>query len=185
MTEAASNAPFGLLWGARQADVRSRFSSIKPTMSAQHALVYRLASVAEMIWAQGAFCPSVLTCDPERIGDELVFDFADDQLTAVVAQFGYGFQRIGQDPDTLSEHAMSSFARAEMHKLISVLATRYGLPVVLSENPNRSAVLHVQGTALFIGEAGSVIQLVFGHDGGTCLAGELRYRAPCPDRQGF
>lgn len=179
------NAPFGLTWGAGRAAVRSRFSTLRPIADAEHALVYYLSSITDLIWAQGAFCPNVLTRDPDRPEDEVVFDFKNDRLGSVFVRFGYGFQHIGQDPDTLSEQAMSSFARAEFHDLVGELSARYGPPRSLSETQNRSKSLHVQGVALFATEDAGVVQLHFGHDGGGSLVGELKYRAQCEDRRGF
>lgn len=165
--------------------MQNRFSGLTPALDAQHALAYPLATIAERIWAQGAFCPTVLLAGAERLGDEVTFDFANDRLHAILIRFGYAFDEIGQDPDTLSEQAMSAHASAEFHKLVLELSTRYGAPAYLSERPGRAGVLHAHGTAFFGPSDGTVAQLVFGHDGGSSLVGEIRSRAYAPERVGF
>lgn len=127
----------------------------------------------------------MLLAGPERIGDEVMFDFANDCLQAVLVRFGYAFDAIGQDPDTLSEQAMSAHASAELHKLLIDFTTKYGAPTYFSEKQNRAGTIHAQGTALFGPIDGSMVQLIFGHDGGSSLLGEIRYRACTPKAAGF
>lgn len=179
------NAPLGLDWGTSRSSVRNRFAGIAPAADAEHALCYPTSSVAERIWAQGGFCPAALLAGTERTGDEVVFDFNNDQLQAIVLRFGYTFDTIGQDPDTLSEQAMSTHASAQFHKLVLEFSTRYGAPSYLSERPGRAGVLHAHGTALFGRAENTIAQLVFGHDGGSSLLGEIRYRPYAPERVGF
>lgn len=184
-TTPRSGAPFGLSWGASCADVRSRFLDIRPVSLTGQALAFRLEPVVEKLRAGGGFCPDALISGSDRADDEVVFAFSDDRLQMVRLCFGYGFGEIGQDPDSLSEQAMSAFARAEMHKVVFEFASRYGPPALLSEIPNRHGRMHVQGTAMFTMDDAGQIQLLFGHDGGSFLVGEVRYRMPVTDRSGL
>ena len=175
---------FGLVWGASRSEVRSRFQDTRPVADEERALVYRLASLVCTVSTAGGLFPSAMLSGSDRPGDEAVFGFSRDRLVSVQLGFSYGFGEIGQDPDALSEQAMSAFARAEMHRAVFEFASRYGPPALLSEVPNRRGRLHVQGTALFGTEVGPV-QLVFGHDGGSFLAGEVRYCMAVTDGAGL
>ena len=180
-----ASAPFGLEWNLPRKDVRERFSGLNVAADVEHALSYSLVELAERIWAQGGFCPAPLMSEPERNGDDVTFEFADDRLNAVYLRFGYSFGRIGQDPDTLSEQAMSAQARAEFHKLVFDLSVKYGAPAFLQETQGRAGVIHVQGTALFDSARNGLMQLMFGHDGGSALMGEMRYHARRSELSGF
>lgn len=183
--QAPAKAPFGLNWDDNRRTVRERFGGLSPAAEAEHALSYPLIELAERIWAEGGFCPGPFVCAPERNGDEVTFQFSDDRLNAVFMRFGYAFGHIGQDPDTLSELAMSNLARAELHKLIFEMSVKYGAPKFLHETQGRSGPIHVQGTALFDPEGHGLIQLLFGHDGGAALMGEIWYHARCTQLAGF
>ena len=184
-SETQYTAPFGLEWDLPLRTVSERFSGLKPAAEAEHALTFSLIELAERIWSQGGFCPGALMSTPERMGDEVTFQFADDRLIAVFLRFGYGFGRIGQDPDTLSEQAMSALARAEFHKLVFELAVKYGVPDLLSSESSRSGAIHVQGVAMYSLADTGLLQLIFGHDGGSSLVGEIRYHARRPQAVGF
>lgn len=180
----SSSAPFGLAWGARRSDVRGRFPGLRTAAEAEHALVYPLASVAELIWAQGGFCPAAFLSAPERLGDEIVLNFANEGLQSVFLRFGYSFESIGQDTDTLSDQAMSAHAKSELQQMILELAVRYGAPSLFTDTPMRDGTLHVHGCALFALDDGGAIQIKFGHDG-AALAGTVRYQAPAVAKAGF
>jgi hypothetical protein len=188
MTEtgkASQAAPFGLEWDQTLRSVRERFSGLTPVAEAEHAISYPLIELAERIWSQGGFCPGALMSTPERNGDEVTFAFVNDRLNSVFLRFGYGFGHIGQDPDTLSDQAMSARARAEFHKLVFELAVKYGPPAVMSDEHSRSGAIHVQGMALFDSPDAGLLQLTFGHDGGSALIGEIWYHARRPHVSGF
>lgn len=177
--------PFSLAWFATRESVKNRFSGLPPGREIENVIGYPLGSIAERIWMQGGFCPAVLLAGPERIDDEVIFDFQNDKLSAVCIRFGYAFDVLGHDPDTLSEQAMSSYASAEFHKLVLEFAVRYGAPSHLSERVNRVKGLHGQGMALFGPKDGSIVQIIFGHDAGAALVGEIRYKAFLPQSTGF
>lgn len=179
------SAPFGLNWGLSRKSVRERFSGLTPGADAEHALAFPLSTVAERIWSHGGFCPGVFLSAPERIGDEVTFEFSRDQLNSIFVRFGYGFGQIGQDPDTLSEQAMTIYARAEFHKLVYELSVKYGSPDYISEHHGRSGAIHVQGIALFGSDRHGQMQLMFGHDGGSSLMGEISHHARRSEAIGF
>lgn len=182
---AGPGAPFGLSWGASAADVMRRLPGVRPKAETGTALTFHTDSVLEIVQASGGFLPSVLLTGSEHGEDEVTFSFSDDRLQSVTVCFGYGFAEIGQDPDALSDQAMSAFARAELHRSVFDFAARYGAPALLSELPNRHGRMHVQGTALFVAADSGQIQLLFGHDGGSNLVGEVRYREPVADPSGL
>ncbi len=184
-SETPASAPFGLSWGLSRKSVREHLSGLTPGADAEHALTFPLNTIAERVWSQGGFCPGVFLSSPERNGDEVTFEFAGDRLHAVFLRFGYGFGQIGQDPDTLSEQAMTTYARTEFHKLLYELSVKYGAPAYLSEHPGRSGPIHVQGIAMFGSDKHGQMQLVFGHDGGSSLMGEIWHHARKPDAAGF
>lgn len=184
-TDTLGSAPFGLTWGLSRKSVRERFSGLTPGADAEHALTFPLNTLAERIWSQGGFCPGVFLSSPERNGDEVTFEFARDRLHAVFLRFGYGFGQIGQDPDTLSEQAMTIYARAEFHKLIYELSVKYGSPDYVSEQQARAGAIHVQGIALFGSENHGQMQLMFGHDGGSALMGEIWHHSRKANTAGF
>ena len=178
-------APFGLSWGVSRADVARRFSGINPKAEAGTILTFHTDSILEIVQASGGLFPSALVSGTGRGEDEVIFVFSGDRLQSVTVCFSYGFAEIGQDPDALSDQAMSAFARAELHRSGFDFASRYGAPALLSEVPNRHGRMHVQGTALFTAADSGQIQLLFGHDGGSNLVGEVRYREPAADRSGL
>ena len=185
-----SNAPFGLSWGMPHTSVEARFvglaaSAGKTDQGACASLIYNLSAVAEVICAQGGFCPAAFFSSPERSGDEVEFSFNDDRLSAVIVRFGYPFSIIGQDPDNLSDQAMTTLSRAEMQRLIFELSAKYGPPSVFTETPKRSGMIHVQGSAQFLARDDSVIFVMFGHDGGSALVGELLYQPSIRASGGF
>ncbi|MEM9060925.1 MAG: hypothetical protein AAGD13_10735 [Pseudomonadota bacterium] len=157
---------------------------MRPVVESEEELVYPLASVAELIWAQGGFCPEILLSSPERSGDEAVFSFSNESLSGVVVTFGYAFETIGQDPDTLSDLAMSALARSELQHIVLQFTARYGAPSLFNDTAMRSGKLNIHGCALFASEDGGAMHVMFGHDG-AALAGVLRYRAPMGQRTGF
>lgn len=185
LANAASLAPFGLTWGMSLSSVRDRLGGLNPAAATEDTLAFPLIELTDRIVAQGGFCPKAFLPDPGRNGDEIAFLFSGDQLGEIYLRFGYGFDRIGQDPDKLSDHAMSSQARAEFHKLIFELAMKYGAPAFLFETNGRSGSIHVQGSALFDSRENGLMHVMFGHDGGSALMGEVRYRARQPGLVGF
>ena len=180
----AEAAMFGLPWGADKTTVKARFEGAPPGEETPHALVYPLGAVADRLWKEGGFCPTAVCSGPGRTGDQVIFNFREDQLLATFVSFGYSFEMLGLKPETLGEQAMMSFARTELHQMIFEMSARYGAPEMFSETPMRSGSLAVAGTALFKGENGTMVHLVFGHDGGD-LAGELKYQAPAETERGF
>lgn len=169
---------FGLNWSAPQAAVLRRFEGTRPGLVEDRAVVFPLASIAERLVAEEAFCPTALKSSPERMHDEVGFTFGPQGLATIHVRFGYPFEAIGLKPENLSEQAMVSFARAEFTVLLHEFATRYGAPGTVTEMPARTGHLHCVGMAVFMAED-VVIRLRFGHDGGA-LAGELTYLPPAP-----
>ena len=174
----------GVAWGTDRDTVKARFPGLAPAAETADALSYPLEAVAARLRDEGSFCPSRIGASPERMGDELAFIFIEDRLAAGFARFGYGFEAIGQATETLSEQAMSAFARAEFHGLVFEFTARHGTAAQVTEHPMRSGNLQVLGVALFDTGPQGLVQLAFGHDGGW-LVGELRYQAPIDGRGGF
>lgn len=174
----------GIPWGADADAVRARFPGLAPCAVDPAAIAYRFSSIAGRLSQEGAFCLTALMAEPGGTDDELIFRLPKGRLAAVRGRFGYTFATLGQDVDRLSELAMDAFARAEFQQMIFELTTRYGPPAWLAEAPLRRGQLHAHGTAAFTAPDGTVLHLLFGHDGGG-LAGEMRYLPPAASTDGF
>ena len=167
---------FGCAWGDDRAKVMARFSGVA-AVEEPDRVIYPWSAISAQLVAQDGFVPTGLQGSDDRTQDELVFIFAGDGLAAINLNFGYGFERLGQDPDRLSDQAMAILARAEFAGLLHEMGARYGAPQILQEHPMRQGPLQAVGAAHYMRSDNTAIRLMFGHDGGA-LVGQMRYLAP-------
>ena len=175
---------FGLPWGSDQASVKTRFDGVAPVEEHAHVLVYPLGAIADRLWSENAFCPTAIGSGAGRDGDQVVLNFLDDGLVAGFVRFGYSFEMIEQNSDTLSDQAMAAFARAELQQLVFEMSSRYGPPVLFTESPMRAGRWHPVGAAMFDAAEAGLVHVLFGHDHAG-LTGELRYQAPIQSSDGI
>ena len=175
---------FGLTWGDDQAAVQSRFAGITPVAQSEHEVEWLLFDIAARLVAEQAFLPTMMDSAPDRDGDRVSMMFVDGALVSTRITYGYGFDGIGQDSDTLSNQAMAAFARAEWADLLRQMASRYGAPEMYLEGPARMGTWYLVGSALYIRPDGSPMSLRFGHDA-MGLVGYLTASAPSASTMGL
>lgn len=177
---------FGLQWAHSRATVRARFDGMDPSADTENALIWPTDVLSDRLFTEDAFLPTAMSTGPGpsgKKGHEAVFNFIDDKLVAICIGFGFPFEMIGQNPDTLGDQAMAAFARAEMALLLHEMAARYGLPGLITEGHMRQGRTHLVMAAHYVLDDGTPISVSFGHDGGA-LVGELRYLSPAEQTRG-
>ena len=171
------SALFGLTWGADQKAALNRFRGLAPVAQSDEQIEWLLFDIAERLLSERAFLPTQMRSAPERDADRVLLSFEERGLISVRLSFGYGFDLIGQDPDTLSDLAMAAYARAEMTDLLTQMACRHGVPAHTQEAYSRSGNWHIVGSAIYMRPDGGVMGLRFGHDV-VSLVGDLTSMAP-------
>lgn len=174
---------FGLNWGADQAAVLMRFSGLVPVVQTDGQIEWLLFDVAQSLLEERAFLPTQMQSAPERDVDRVSLGFEGGGLVSARLNFGYGFDTIGQDSDTLSDMAMAAFARAQFADLLAQMACGYGAPAHNLEAHARLGNWHIIGSALYIRPDGSPMSLRFGHDVMN-LVGDLTVMAPSQSKTG-
>lgn len=174
----------GLKWGNDQDRVRSRFTGITPLSQNEHEVEWRLFDIATRLVSEQAFLPTMMDSAPDRDGDRVSMIFVGGAFVSMRITYGYGFDGIGQDPDTLSNQAMAAFARAEWADLLRQMASRYGAPSTYLEGPARMGTWYLIGCALYVRPDGSPVSLRFGHDA-LGLVGDLTANAPSVSETGL
>lgn len=177
---------FGLTWGATRSDVKARFAGLEVQSEMDQAVTWPMEVLSARLFQEDAFLPTAMSAEPGSEGGkghEAVFSFVHDRLVAIYLSFGYAFEMIGQNPDTLSDQAMAAFARAEAALLIHEMNARYGLPGLTSEHAMRQGTMQIVLAAHYTLDDGTAVNLMFGHDAGA-LSGALRYLSPAEQMRG-
>lgn len=171
----------GLSWGAGPDAVRGRLAGLTPDVSG-NAMIWPLTAVTDRLAAEETAVPEAIAAS-DRDGDALRCRFKAKRLVGIEADFGYRFEAIGQNPDTLSDQAMAAIARSEWSKLLHQMSTRYGAPATLADTQARAGTFQIVGWALIVGQ-GTAIRVSFGHDV-RGLAGEISYLPQVSSEAGF
>lgn len=175
---------FGLPWGTDQQSALARFEGIAPVFQDEDALEWLLFDIAARLTSENAFLPSPMTSAADRDMDRITLSFQKGALVSARLTFGYGFDSLGQDPDTLSDMAMAAFARAEWASLLTEMACRHGAPVHALDAQARRATWQLVGSALYLRADGAPMTVRFGHDA-TGLVGDLTCLAPSRSETGL
>lgn len=175
---------FALDWGSDHQSALARFNGISPVVRTEVEVEWLLFDIAARLVLEKAFLPSAMISAPDRDMDRVTLSFQDGGLVSARLTFGYGFDTIGQDPDTLSDLAMSAFARAEWAALLTEMACRHGAPSHFQEASARLGAWHLVGSALFMRPDRTPLTLRFGHHV-SGLVGDLIALSPSMSETGI